>query len=157
MRERWVPVAALGARSRMALAVLQAATGLLLVAYVASTILRPHHSASVLFDTWIGNLAYAGATALCGWRAVAERRCRWAWAAVALALAFFTAGSVLWTSTIQFWNPVPYPSLADFCFLVFYPLAYLGVGLLIRANLPEGSKVAWSDGLISGLGLATIG
>jgi diguanylate cyclase (GGDEF)-like protein len=157
MRERRVPVVGLGARSRGALAVVQAATGLLLVAYVASTILRTRGSASVLFDTWVGNLSYAGATVLCGWRALVERRCRWAWGAVALSLAFFTAGSVLWTSTIQFWDPVPYPSPADVCFLVFYPLAYLGLGLLIRDHLPKGTRAAWSDGLIAGLGVAAVG
>ena len=124
---------ALRARARLALAALQGVTALLLAAYVASTIVRTRGSASVLFDTWIGNLAYAGATALCAWRALAERSSRWAWGAIALSLALFTAGSVLWTSTVQFWNPVPYPSPADVCFLVFYPLAYIGLGLLIRA------------------------
>ncbi|MDQ1467398.1 MAG: diguanylate cyclase [Actinomycetota bacterium] len=157
MRERWVPVVALGARPRVALAVVQTVSGLLLVAYVGSTVLRPNGSSSVLFDTWIGNLAYAGATVLCGWRAVAERRSRWAWAALALSLAFFTAGSVLWTSTIQFWKPVPYPSPADVCFLVFYPLAYLGLGLLIRAHRPKGTGAGWSDGLIAGMGVAALG
>src|SRR5438132_14345855 len=105
MTKRWVPVVALGGRSRPALAVLQPTAGLLLAAYVASTILRSRGSSSVLFDTWIGNLAYFGAAVLCGWRAVAERRDRWAWGTLALSLAVFTAGSVLWTSTIQFWNP----------------------------------------------------
>ncbi|MDQ1454727.1 MAG: diguanylate cyclase [Actinomycetota bacterium] len=157
MRKRWVPVVGLAARSRVALAVVQSVTALMLAAYVASTILRSRGSASVLFDTWVGNLAYAGATVLCGWRALAERRCRWAWAAIALSLAFFTAGSVLWTSTIQFWTPVPYPSPADVCFLVFYPLAYLGLGLLIRDHLPKGTRAAWSDGLIAGLGVAAVG
>ncbi len=157
MRKRWVPAVDPGARSRLPLAALQAVTGLLLVAYVASTILRSRGSASVLFDTWVGNLAYAGATVLCGWRSLAQRSCRWAWGALALSLAFFTAGSVLWTSTIQFWNPVPYPSPADVCFLVFYPLAYLGLGLLIRDHLPKGIRAAWSDGLIAGLGVAALG
>jgi diguanylate cyclase (GGDEF)-like protein len=157
MTKRRVPGVALGARSRSAPAALQVTTGLLLAAYVASTVLRSRGSSSVLFDTWIGNLAYFGAAVLCGWRALAERRDCWAWGTLALSLAVFTAGSVLWTSTIQFWNPVPYPSPADVCFLVFYPLAYLGLGLLIRAHLPKGSSAVWSDGLIAGLGVTAIG
>jgi diguanylate cyclase (GGDEF)-like protein len=76
---------------------------------------------------------------------------------LALALAFLATGSVLWTSTIQFWTPVPYPSLTDAFCLTFYPLAYVGLGLLIRAHLPKGTRAAWSDGLIAGLGVTAIG
>jgi hypothetical protein len=57
----------------------QVTVGLLLAAYVASTILRTRGSTSVLFDDWVGNLAYSGAAVLCGWRALAERQDRWAW------------------------------------------------------------------------------
>ena len=135
----------------------QAVTGLLLLVYVASTILRTRGETITLYDTWIGNLAYGGSAALCGWRALAERRDRWAWACLALSLAFLTTGSVLWTSTIQFWNPVPYPSLTDAFCLAFYPFAYVGLGLLIRAHLPRGKRAAWSDGLIAGLGVTAIG
>ena len=30
---------------------------------------------------------------------------------------------------------------ADFSFLVFYPVAYVGVGLLIRGSMPKGAIV----------------
>ena len=153
----WNPIVPLGTRPRRALAAFELAVGALLAAYVASTIFRTRGSTSVLFDTWIGNLAYGGAALLCGWRAVVVRKERWGWGALALALAFLATGSVLWTSMIQFWNPVPYPSLTDAFCLAFYPLAYIGLGLLIREHLPKGSRAAWSDGLIAGLGVTAIG
>jgi diguanylate cyclase (GGDEF)-like protein len=148
---------ALGARSHTAVVAFQVTVGMLLAAYVASTVLRSRGSASVLYDDWVGNLAYSGAAVLCGWRALAERRDRWGWAFLALALTFLATGSVLWTSTIQFWHPVPYPSLTDAFCLTFYPLAYVGLGLLIRAHLPKATRAAWSDGLIAGLGVTAIG
>ena len=41
-------------------------------------------------------------------------------------LVLFTAGSVLWTSWVQFFNPVPYPSISDACFLAFFFMAFPG-------------------------------
>jgi len=135
---------------------LQIATGILVVIYLASTIFRARNTTSSFYDGWIGNLGYGGCAALCAWRAVSDRRQRLAWTAIALSLALFTVGAVLWTTTVQFWNPVPYPSISDVFFLLFYPAAYLGVGLLIRASAPSGSGTVWLDGLIAALGVAAL-
>jgi diguanylate cyclase (GGDEF)-like protein len=145
-------------RSRAGAAVLglQIATGILVAIYLASTVLRARNAASSLYDGWIGNLGYGGCAVLCAWRAVSDRRQRLAWAAIALSLGLFTVGAVLWTTTVQFWNPVPYPSISDVFFLLFYPVAYAGVGLLIRASAPRGSGTIWLDGLIAALGVAAL-
>ena len=128
----------------------------LVTAYLASTVLRRPGSSSPFFDGWIGNLGYAGCTALCAWRAVVVRDQRRAWGAIAISLGLFTMGAVLWTTRIQFLDPVPYPSTADAFFLAFYPLAYLGVGMLIRDAVPRGSRAIWLDGLIAALGVAAL-
>ena len=135
---------------------LEAVTGALLAAYVASTFLRAENAAHPLFDTWIGNLSYGGSTLLCFWKAAASARQRRAWLLIASSLAVFTLGSVLWTTSIQFLDPVPYPSLADFCFLAFYPVAYVGLGLLVHDSLRQRTGAVWFDGLIAGLGVAAL-
>jgi diguanylate cyclase (GGDEF)-like protein len=141
---------------RLGVRSLQAVTGLLVAIYLASTLLRRDHTTSTLYDGWIGNLGYVGCALLCAWRALVVRRQRLAWAAIALSLVLFTAGAVLWTTVVQFFDPVPYPSVADGFFLVFYPLAFLGVGLLIRDSLPRSSRSIWLDGLIAALGVAAL-
>ena len=75
---------------------------------------------------------------------------------LAAGLVLFTAGSVLWTSWVQFFNPVPYPSIADACFLGFFVMAFLGIGLLVRETSPKTSRTIWVDALIAALGVAAL-
>src|SRR6202011_831359 len=71
-------------------------------------------------------------------------------------LLLFTAGSVLWTSWVQYFNPVPYPSIADFCFLAFCLIAFLGLGLSVRETVQKPSRTIWVDGFIAALGVAAV-
>jgi diguanylate cyclase (GGDEF)-like protein len=143
-------------RARRWLRSLQVVTGVLVIVYLLSTVLRTRGSSSPFYDGWIGNLAYGGCALLCAWRAFAIRAQRVAWSAIALSLGLFTTGAVLWTTVVQYWNPVPYPSVSDAFFLIFYPVAYVGVGLLIRDSMPRISRGVWIDGLIAALGLAAL-
>ena len=136
--------------------ILQVVTGGLALLYLASTILRSSGTSSTFFDVWVANLGYAGCTALCAWRAIARRPGRWGWGALAGGLLLFTAGSVLWTTWVQYFNPVPYPSIADFSFLAFFFMAFLGIGLLVRETIPKTSRTIWVDGLIAALGVAAL-
>jgi hypothetical protein len=124
--------------------------------YIGSTTLRRPGTSSFFFDVVIANLGYAGCTALCAWRAVARRRGRWGWGSLAAGLFLFTTGSVLWTTWVQYFNPVPYPSISDACFLTFYFLAFIGIALLVRETVPRTSRTIWVDGLIAGLGVAAL-
>lgn len=136
--------------------IVQVVTGALALVYLASTTLRSSGTSSTFFDVWVANLGYAGCTVLCAWRAIARRPGRWGWGALAGALLLFTAGSVLWTGWVQFFNPVPYPSIADFCFLAFFFIAFVGIGLLVRETIPKTSRTIWVDGLIAALGVAAL-
>src|SRR5580704_18122661 len=111
--------------------VLQVVTGGLVALYLGSTILRPPGTSIAFFDVWVNNLGIVGCVTLLVWRAIAQRRGRWVWAAFAGGLTFFTAGSVLYTALVQHFSTVPYPSIADFSFLADYPLALLGMILLV--------------------------
>ncbi len=136
--------------------ILQVVTGAIILLYVASTILRSPGSYSTFFDVWVANVGYAGCTALCAWRAIARRPGRWAWGALAGGLLLFTTGSVLWTTWVQFFNPVPYPSVADFSFLAFFFMAFLGIGLLVRETVPKTSRTVWVDAVIAAVGVAAL-
>jgi diguanylate cyclase len=143
---------------RIAVRGLEVATGALVLLYLASTIFRAHPSTIGFYDGWVGNLAYLGCAVLAGLRAALVRdRQRAGWTAMAVALALFALGNLAWTTFIQFKNPVPYPSLQDAFFIAFYPVAYVGVVLLMRDTLPvRGSWAIWLDGIIAALGVAAL-
>jgi two-component system, cell cycle response regulator len=80
-----------------------------------------------------------------------------AWLAIGAATLFWGASEVYWTAFILNNPSPPYPSLADAGYLAFYPLAALGVLLLVRARLGEVDWRLRIDGLIAGLGTAALG
>ncbi|MFI5286461.1 MAG: putative bifunctional diguanylate cyclase/phosphodiesterase [Candidatus Dormibacteria bacterium] len=138
------------------LLIAQVATAAVVLLYLVSTVVRAPGTSSEFYDVGVANVGYAACTALCGWRAISRRRGRWGWGSLAGGLLFFTTGSVLWTTWVQYFNPVPYPSIADACFLAFFVLAFLGIGLLVRETVPRTSRTIWVDGLIAALGVAAL-
>jgi two-component system, cell cycle response regulator len=109
----------------------------------------------------IGNLVYdavvLGAGVACLVRASAFGRERSAWVLIGLAILFWGAAEVYWTAFIEGNPNAPYPSPADIGYLLFYPLAYAGMALLVRARAHEMNWRLWMDGLIATLGTAALG
>jgi two-component system cell cycle response regulator len=98
-----------------------------------------------------------GAGVACLARATAFERERWAWLLIGLGILSWGAAEVYWTAFIQGNTAAPYPSPADIGYLAFYPLAYAGLALLVRARAYEMNWRLWMDGLIATLGTAALG
>ncbi len=102
-------------------------------------------------------LEWAGA-ALCAARAIARRRERAAWTAIALGLALFSAGDLYWAIVFGVnANDVPVPSFDDALYLSAYPAFYTGIGLLLRSRVGRLPAGLWLDGLIAALAVAALG
>jgi diguanylate cyclase (GGDEF)-like protein len=82
---------------------------------------------------------------------------RWAWLLIGAAVLAWAAGEVYWTAFILDNPEAPYPSPADIGYLLFYPLAYAGLILLVRARAHELDWRLWTDGAIAALGTAALG
>jgi len=113
------------------------------------------------FDWWVGGPVYdavvvaAGVACLVRSRAVqSERR---AWILLGLGILSWGAGEIYWTAFIETDPAPPYPSPSDVLYLAFYPLAYAGLALLIRARARELDWRLWTDALIAALGTAALG
>jgi two-component system, cell cycle response regulator len=82
---------------------------------------------------------------------------RGAWLAIGASILAWGAGEIWWTLYIEGNANAPYPSPADIGYLGFYPLAVLGLYLLVRARAAELDPRLWMDGLIAALGTAALG
>lgn len=82
---------------------------------------------------------------------------RGAWFAIAASILAWSAGEIWWTAYIEGNANAPYPSPADIGYLAFYPLAILGLALLVRARAAELDRRLWMDGLIAALGTGALG
>lgn len=129
-------------------------------------------TAVVIAHYWLGlggeNLDFAiggplydavvlGAGLACLIRASDYPRERVAWILIGLAIVCWGAGEVYWTAAIEGNPAAPYPSPADVGYLAFYPLAYAGLAMLVRARAHEIDWRLWMDGLIAALGTAALG
>ncbi len=98
-----------------------------------------------------------GAGVACLIRASDYRRERAAWLLIGAAILFWGAAEVYWTIAIEGNPSAPYPSPADVGYLAFYPLAYAGLAMLVKARAHEINWRLWMDGAIAALGTAALG
>ncbi len=98
-----------------------------------------------------------GAGLACLVRASAYGRERGAWILIGLAILAWGCAEVYWSVAIEDNPNAPYPSPADVGYLLFYPLAYAGLALLVRARTHEINWRLWMDGAIAALGTAALG
>ncbi len=82
---------------------------------------------------------------------------RAAWLAIGASILAWAIGEIWWTIYIEGNADAPYPSPADIGYLAFYPLAILGLYLLVRARAEELDPRLWMDGLIAALGTGALG
>jgi two-component system, cell cycle response regulator len=98
-----------------------------------------------------------GATVYCLARPIFRTQNRTAWLVFGLGLACWTAGDFYYEFFLADDETIPYPSVADALYLAFYPLAYVGLGLLLRGRTLAANRSFWLDGTIAGVTVAAIG
>jgi diguanylate cyclase (GGDEF)-like protein len=72
------------------------------------------------------------------------------------ALLAWTLGDFVMTYEQLGGRTAPTPSLADLCYLSFYPLAYLGLVLIMRREIGKLASTTWLDGAVAGVGAAAV-
>ena len=109
-----------------------------------------------LFGTWIYCAAMVGAAASCLTRAALVRRERRAWLLIGSGLLVWTGGEIYYEAALAISGSVPIPSPADAGYLLFYPLTYAGLIVLLRERIGSFPFTRWLDGLIAGLAVAAL-
>jgi len=112
-------------------------------------------------DTAINGVAYDSVVVCAGLACLVRARRggpeRAAWLAIGASILAWAAGEIWWTLYIEGNADAPYPSPADIGYLAFYPLAILGLYLLVRARARELDRRLWMDGAIAALGTGALG
>ncbi len=141
---RWPPSAI-----RIAMAVL--AIGV--IAFTAARFVNPNAGHSVFIADFLYpalNLLAAALIAVRAYRVTADRL---AWILIAAGMACSAMGDVVYAA----WVPDGQsPSAADPAYLAFYPLAYAGLLLLMRARLKRVPVSIRLDSLVCGLTMAAV-
>jgi len=108
-------------------------------------------------EGWLYDAVVVAAGATCVLRSRSAGRERTAWMAIGASILVWAAAEIYWTVAIVGDPSPPYPSPADAGYLAFYPLAALGLVLLVRARAEEIEWRLWMDGAIAALGTAALG
>jgi two-component system, cell cycle response regulator len=154
-------MSSISAASRLRADVLRRAFVGLLAAAAALVALHDWLGVAPGLDAEIGEGLYCavilGAGLACIARAFSYRQERGAWLLIGAAIVSWGTGEIFWFAVIEGNEAAPYPSLADAGYLLYYPLAYAGLAMLVRARAHELNWRLWMDGAIAALGTAALG
>jgi diguanylate cyclase (GGDEF)-like protein len=130
--------------------------GALLVGYVILLVVRPAGDESLTIDGWGVGLFEMAASVLCF---VGGRRRRPRSAVpilLGLGLGCWSLGDLVLTALSMGGATPPSPSAADGLYLLYFPLSYAAVVLLVRGETVRTSSPSWLDGAVAGMGAGAV-
>lgn len=138
--------------------VARTATALAVAAYVGSLLpgVRPGDGSSTLWDTGVYPAVPLLAGVACLARGIRVRRDRAAWLLIGAGLVAYAAGTLVFYAVLLPSGDPPYPSVSDALWLLLYPAVIVGMALLVRARSSGFGMGVWLDGVVAGLGLASV-
>ncbi|MGE0066907.1 MAG: HD domain-containing phosphohydrolase, partial [Solirubrobacterales bacterium] len=109
-----------------------------------------------VFGVWVYDALMLGAAGACLLRAAMVERERLAWSLLGIGLAAWTGGEIYYSTAFANAETIPIPSLADAGYLLFYPLAYAALIVLLRDRIGSFPVARWLDGLVVGTAIAAL-
>jgi two-component system cell cycle response regulator len=123
----------------------------------ASAIIPSHPGLATVFGNWPTDGVQMLSAALCAAAAMRQRgRARLAWGLMAAAIAVWTLGDVYWITALAESQSPPVPSPADIGYLLFEPLVFAGLVILLHAQRATTSRTVIVDGIVVALAAATV-
>ena len=113
--------------------------------------------ASSLLEGWLYNSILIMVSLLILARAALVREERLAWLLVGAAVLAWSCGDVIWWRVLSRLDVVPYPSVADGFYLLFFPFLYAALVVLLRARVRRFHASQWLDGIAAALVVAALG
>jgi two-component system cell cycle response regulator len=107
------------------------------------------------FGRWLNAALGLAPGVFCICRGLTRPRERAPWLLLGLGATAWGVGNVYFLVAFYHSDSVPFPSLADAGYLALYPFVYAGLLLLMRSRF-SFRRIAWLDGVIGGLAVASI-
>ena len=136
--------------------------GPLLIAVAAWTVAYELHALipaipdGLLFSKGFSDVMMGLTGVMCLLRAAAVATERSAWALIGAGIMAWTAGDVYWAAVLADLEEIPIPSPADIGYLLFCPLVFSGLVLLVRARVPRAAGTLWADGITAAMAAAAL-
>jgi diguanylate cyclase (GGDEF)-like protein len=111
---------------------------------------------SWLLEKWGYNVVLVGSGVLCLVRGATIREERVAWLTMGVAVVGWALGNVWYTAVLWDMDPIPIPSVSDVLWLVYYPVVYVAVAMLLRARIARFHASLWVDGALAALAVAAL-
>jgi two-component system cell cycle response regulator len=143
-------------RLKAAIQAFGALSGAALLVYVANVTLGFASGMDDFFENYVYTGLIVAAGAICLARGFAVREERAAWLVMGAGLSAWAAGEVTWALELAHNPDPPYPSVADFLYLAFYPASYTALLLLARSRTDSFRTSLWLDGGIAALTVAAL-
>jgi hypothetical protein len=96
-------------------------------------------------DAWVSCAAEGVAAVLCAIAAIRSERNRTAWLLIAVGMALWTLGDVIWAIR---GDPEATATVSDAFWLAWYPLLVVALVLLVRDRVPRFELHRWMDGVV---------
>ncbi|MEA2240544.1 MAG: hypothetical protein QOD24_100 [Solirubrobacteraceae bacterium] len=129
-----------------------------LLMYAVDILFHPlPSSVSELLQKFASCATFLGTAVLCLTRARASRDERSVWRLLAVTMMLYAGGQAYYTFVYWDYVNVPFPSIADGFWLLFYLPAYAALYKLLRKRSRVVRKGAWLDALVGGLGVGGAG
>jgi two-component system cell cycle response regulator len=127
------------------------------VAYAAYAALGLHgRVADRIFEDWVFNGLLVLGAVLCLLRGAWSAQERAAWLVLGTGLGCWAAGTILFSLDPALVGDHGFPTVCDVLWVVFYPAAFLTLGLLVRARTRQFYASLWIDGLVGALTIAAL-
>jgi two-component system cell cycle response regulator len=134
-----------------------AALGVLLAACAAHALVKfDAGPLSWLLEKWGYNVVLVGSGLACVARGVMIRAERTAWLTMGAGVVGWAFGNVYYTAVLWDMDPIPIPSPSDVLWLVYYPVVYVAVAMLLRARIARFHASLWVDGALAALAVAAL-
>jgi diguanylate cyclase len=130
--------------------------GLLLVAYFVTLVTRPAARDSLLLNGWGSATFEIVVSVLTLLRGLTTRRDPTVPVAFGTGMLMWALGDVVLTLESRHGATPMSPSAADAFYIMFFPLAYLALVLMVREEAIRMVPALWLDGGIAGLGAAAL-